>query len=127
MTRGGQSRRTCGRIDKSCIRTIHGCAQGARIGIGEIDAIEIGARIKERRRPGHVYRAGIRDVDRTASRAGPEGSESKRTRNGGNRTSTRSSRERANGLGIGSAREAQDSTCRLRQRVRSEDDGSGVR
>ena len=122
----GSRQRACGRVDKSCIRTIHGCAQGARIGIGEIDAVEIGASINEGGSAGDDHRAGVGNVDRAAGRACAERGEGEGAGDGGDRAGAGGSGQRADGLGIGSARVAQDTARRLRQRVRTEDDRAGV-
>ena len=127
MAGGRQGRGPGGRIDEAGIRAVNRRAQGAGNRESEVGAVEKDARIKETRRTGDVHRSRIGDVDRATSRAGPERSEGESARNGGDSTTAGSSRQRADGLGVSSSGIAKDSSRGLRQRVRTEDDRTGVR
>ena len=127
MTRGRQGGRAGGGIDEAGVRAVGRRTQGAGNRESKVRAIEKDARIKETRRAGDVHRSRIGDVDRATGGASPERGESESARNGGDRASAGSTCEGADGLGVSSSGIAKDSSRGLRQRVRTEDDRTGVR
>ena len=127
MTRGRQGGRAGGGIDEAGVRAVGRRTQGAGNRESKVRAIEKDARIKETRRAGDVHRSRIGDVDRATGGASPERGESESARNGGDRASAGSTCEGADGLGVGSTSITEDSSRGLRQRVRTEDNGSSIR